>query len=278
MNMKQFRNALWIAAPMAAMSLFTSCTKEEEEMMPVTAEEVQLANSEAAMDAQFQNVDNIVFESMLMATNEGGRFEMSNCALVNHNADTRTLTVDFGEGCADAQGHVRAGKIMVTYQGKIFQDGFTQDISLENFSIDGVALEGTRSWTYTGGMSEQMPSFAITLEDGKVTWPDGTFATREVNQVHTIVFGANSGNNEFQVSGTASGIRRNGQEYTSNISQPLVFSAGCMSEGIYVPVSGVQQIAADGKDTMTLNYGDGACDKIANVTVGGRSQDVTIGQ
>jgi hypothetical protein len=280
-NMKQFRNALWLAAPVAALSLFSSCTKEEEELTPITAEEVQFVNSQTSMDAYYEDADDIVFTGMVNAfSQEGGRvqdFRDLGCAELLHNADTRTLTINFGESCTGPQGHVRSGKIIVSYAGKLFEDGFTQTVSFENFSIDGVALEGTRTLSYEGGMDEQQPRFQVVLSGGKITWPDNTFATREVNQKRTIVLAANDGNIEYLVSGTASGTRRSGETYMVKIDQPLTFSRNCILEGNYVPVKGALQLTREGKESLTVDYGDGACDKEATILVNGRSQTITIG-
>ena len=56
------------------------------------------------------------------------------------------------------------------------------------------------------------------------------------------------------------------------ITTPLIKAAGC-----FFITEGVEEIAPAGKSTRTVDYGDGTCDDIANVTVDGETTEITIG-
>lgn len=181
------------------------------------------------------------------------------------------ITIDFGTGCTDARGNVRTGKLIFTYNGRRFQPGSTVVLTTENYSINTIQLEGTRTLTNISGSTESAPKFSIELVDGKATFVDGTFALREASLTREWIRGTTPSADELRVEGTASGTTRRESAYTMNIQETLVFKRGCG-----FPVAGVKSFVIDGK-TIVIDYGDGTCDRIVTYTVGDRTRTTNVG-
>lgn len=274
--MKAFKSPLLLAA---ALLVFAACERNDLEL---AQEETTPALGEAETNAVYDDLDVMTAEAVAQAEAEGGRLAMTTayipgCAVVSRNPDTRTITLDFGTGCTDARGNVRTGKIIITRSGRYFQTGSTTTTTLENYTINTIQVAGTRTVTNVTG-SDGIPKFSVTLSGGRVTWPDGTFATREVDHLRTWIRATNPLNDEWHVSGTASGVNRQGQELSSTITEALVIKLACQSEGVFVPVQGSQTITRPEKPALTLDWGNGACDREVTVSMNGRSRTITAGR
>lgn len=81
---------------------------------------------------------------------------------------------------------------------------------------------------------------------------------------------------EYSITGGAEGLSRSGRPFTVSILTPLLINMDCLLSGIYHPVSGVVAITPQNITTRELNYGAGSCDKLATVTVGSYSRDITL--
>ena len=232
--------------------------------------------AEVEMDAAFEDIDGLVTISMSatdgpnegrMATGDDDRLA---CAEVTHDKENKTLTIDFGDGCEDPRGRVRAGIINISYSGRRFLPGSVITITFENFSIDDIMIEGTRTVTNITETVDDFlssPKFSITLVGGKMTWPNGTFATRNIDRVRTWVRALNPIDDEHHVDGTANGVNREGVEYSMVITETLVFKRRCRLEEtrVFIPVSGIKEVNKGGQ-VYVVNFGDGECDNIITVT------------
>ena len=137
-------------------------------------------------------------------------------------------------------------------------------------------LEGTRTLTNTSSSETAAIAFTI-LEDGmKITYPDGTTATRTSTFIRTWNRTANSIDDSFSVSGSAVGITRKGKEYTMSIKSPLVYKRTCsINNNVFLPVSGTKELVTDNR-RMVVNFGDGNCDDIIELTINGKTKTIDI--
>ncbi len=254
--------------------------------------------SEANSDSQTEETDDLatVAVSSDATTLTGGREDVSGradgtisvsddrfkCATVTlvkatDNSLTSphgTITIDFGTGCTGPNGKVRKGKIIVEYKGRRFLPNSRIITTFSGYSVDGIAIEGTRTLTNTSASETAAISFSI-VEDGmKVTYPDGTFATRTANRVRTWNRTANPLEDSWTVSGSASGANRKGKTYTMTITKDLVYKRSCaITNKVFIPVQGTKELTVDSKK-VTLDYGTGTCDNIVTITINGKSNDV----
>jgi hypothetical protein len=189
-----------------------------------------------------------------------------------------TITVDFGTGCTDSKGNVRKGKIIINYTGRRFLNGSSVVTTFADYFINGVKIEGTRTVTNTSASLESNPVFEIKVNGGKATWPDATFATREVNRTREWNRGVilDFADDQWIVTGTASGTNRNGRAYQMEITKPLVYKRECaISDKVFIAVEGTKVLTVDSKQ-VTIDYGTGACDKLVTITVNGKSREVEV--
>ncbi|MFN5168626.1 MAG: hypothetical protein ACK5DD_03320 [Cyclobacteriaceae bacterium] len=288
-----FRTAAYLGC--LSLGLLSSCSEDPFELSSSDAENV---SNEAITEAYLEDVDDM--SALAVAAEPGslsGSREASNgrgekpddsrftCATVtlefaNDNTQLNPhgfITIDFGAGCTDPRGNVRKGKIVVEFLKRRFSLGSKIVTELQGYSVNGISIEGVRTVT---NVTESLaaPKFNITLTGGKVTWPDGTFATRETNHFRTWVRNINPMLDEIRVYGAAAGSNRRGKIYQVEVSSddPLVYKRECaLSARIFMAVSGTRKLTADGK-LISIDYGDGACDRLVTITINGRSREIEV--
>ena len=186
------------------------------------------------------------------------------------------ITIDFGDGCTDAKGNVRKGKIIVEFTGKRFLPDSRIITTFQDYFINGVKIEGVRTVTNVTGSVEENPKFLIKVDNGKATWEDGTFVTREVNRTREWIRANNPLEDKWIVEGTAAGTNRNGKTYQVEITKALVYKRECaISAKVFIAVEGTKVLSIDNK-VITIDYGTGECDRVVTITINGQSKDVTV--
>jgi hypothetical protein len=208
-------------------------------------------------------------------SNVNGR--VSGCATVtlspaDNTTFPKTMTIDYGNGCTSVTGVVRKGKIVATLSGKINTSGTTIAIAFENYSVNNYQLQGTFSATNNSGNGNGL-NFTTQTSNGKVTYPDGSYYN--YSGTHTLAQTAGMGtlviaDDVFSWSGGFTTSNSAGNSLSVAITAPLVKSNTCRNI-----VSGVQEFVYNGI-AGSLNFGDGACDKTATLTIGNSSKTVLL--
>ncbi len=262
------------------IALLASCNVEE---LPFNQEDTDNVEIEAVTEAYFEDSDDIASVALLgIDEGEGGRFdnaddERTACATVNFtgNRDGGTITIDFGAGCTDARETTRRGKIIITYEGRRFLPGSQVITTFDNYFVNDIRIEGTRTLTNESTSREDAPRVRIVLENGRATWPDGKFITRESNHVREWKRAIAPINDEFWVTGSASGTNLNEREYQVEITNTLVYKRLCAAERIFIAVAGTKVLTTNGRE-VTIDYGVGDCDRKVTITSNGISREVTV--
>lgn len=272
--------------------LVTSCNDEER----LTVTDTQDITEEAVTDSYFQDMDDMAGVAMNAPTDNqysGGRTattitiqdERFNCTGIavtvtpgpNSTLDhpQGVLTVDFGvTGCTDLKGNVRTGKVIFTYNGRRFVTGSTVVTTVENYTINGIKLEGKRTLTNVTGSTSEAPKFNVVLENGKATLiADGTFAERESNITWSWIRGTNAADDYLLIdqSSVASGTTRGGRAYSVSLTKALKYKRFCG-----IAVEGIKKYVIDGTKEITIDYGNGDCDKSVVVTVNGVTRNLSV--
>ncbi len=186
------------------------------------------------------------------------------------------LTIDFGTGCTDKHGNTRKGKILISYNGRRFLPGSSVVTTLDGYEINGIKIEGVRSVTNTSNSSQADPRFTATMTGGMITWPDGTTAQRDETITREWKLGVTSLENQWFVTGSATGKNRHDLEYNMTITNKLVYKKECAANKIYMPVQGTKELIVSNKK-ITIDYGNGTCDKLVTITIKGKSKVVELG-
>jgi len=253
-----------------SLAFLVSCNNDET-TPDFTAEEVEDANLDAIEDSYFDDGDDLVTEAFTATDAElsGGRIQSDErllCAELTRTGSKAegSLRVNFGSGCKDPRGNVRMGSIVVVHKGSWNEAGSQWTITFEEYSINGIKIEGTRKVTVVS-VTELLTTYEVVLTGGKVTWPDGRIATREVNRRREHERNENNILDRLIIYGTAQGTFRNGRGYSIEILERLIYRRACASEGVIIPVSGVKLIK-HGDRELTVDFGDGTCDNFVTLT------------
>ena len=76
---------------------------------------------------------------------------------------------------------------------------------------------------------------------------------------------------QYTITGTASGTNFEGNSFTVNITSPIHIDYSCRWIA-----QGIMELTPTGKATRTLDFGNGTCDNLATVTVNGQTFTITL--
>ena len=175
----------------------------------------------------------------------------------------KVATLDFGEGCTRIYRNdtiTLKGQIIVTITDHWFITGSQHVVTFNNFYINGVKLEGTRTITNKGLNDKNHFELGIVLTGGKVIFNDTAFLTRESNHVREWIRGHNPLNDTILITGTASGINIRGEQYERIITAPLVLVHCKDAHWRWVIVEGTIQITNSVTGVSTIDYTSTGCD------------------
>lgn len=269
---------LFFIQALFGLIIFSSCSEEDggSDINDALLEQLD-ADAEAALESNYEDAE-IIAEAGLASLETVGRIERDtviSCAIVTHDQENKTVTIDYGDECVIRGGRVLSGKIIVVYNERKLIPGAYRIVTFEDFYIDGVKVEGTRTWTNVAESLDENFTFNTTLEGGKLSFPDETTATRDANHTKEWLRANNPLNDEFHVIGSAEGSTRSDIRYEVEILEALVFKRGCRAQRVFIPVSGIKQIT-HGEDIAIINYGDGDCDNEVTITINGETFTKTI--
>lgn len=280
-------------AALAGVLVLSSCKEEENE--PLTLRDTADLTEEALTDAYFQDLDDmagIAIETPTDIEYSSGRTSGS-ITIQDHRFDCDgiivtvepdpsstaelpigVLTIDFGtSGCSDLKGNIRKGKLIFTYHGKRFMPESTVITTTENYFINGVKLEGTRTLTNQSTSTSDAPRFNVVLANGKATFADGLTATRQSNITWQWNRAENRMEDNLQIesTSTASGTTRGGREYSVMLLEDVIYKRHCG-----IAVDGIKKYTIDGEKEITIDFGDGTCDQTFTVTKDGVTRTISL--
>lgn len=259
--------------------LLTSCEKNAENN--VSGEDVELAEDEAFIDMAFEDImsEADAMEAVSFKSTEVG------CASVTlENADNVwTITIDYGEGCEqliqNRFGQVidtitRKGKVHIERNGLYLQQGSYRTVTLENYSINGIQVQGTRTVTNMGLDQNLHMWFTVELQNGQITTPDGIVITRNSHRERHWVAGEDTPSpidDQYRIWGTVDGITAGGEQYSCTIIDSLQINMACR-----LMVGGQVEIVVGDREPFTLNYGNGDCDATATLERDGQTRQINL--
>ena len=282
MKRSAFRT-LSLATLAGSCLLFAACDKNNEPQaadVAVSAEDQSLAEDENATVADLVDAasptDAAVTGSPAAESDDLLRVA-GRCATRTYDAPTRTLTLDFGTtNCVGPNGVARRGKIVAVFSGPYRQQGSTVAVTLVNYFRNDNQHTGIRTITNLGqgSWSLNVQNASVTTSAGTHTWTSQRLYTR------TAGFGTRTiADDEYSVTGQATGTNRKGVSYTATIQQPLIkkFQQGCARTF----VSGTVKVLTSKEKELLLDYdptGTQACDNLASITVNGVTRTIRIGR
>jgi hypothetical protein len=256
----------------AGLLLISSCSKDNSGN--ISSKDVIAAQDEVYADALYEEVDNTVVSSITSLDFSG----FSNMKSTTNDSDDcmtvrvdhpdsvsfpKVATLDFGEGCTRIFKNdtiTLKGQIIVTITDRWFMTGSQHIITFNNFSINGVKLEGTRTITNMGLNDRNHLELGIVLTGGKVIFNDTAFLTRESNHVREWIRGHNPMNDTILVTGSASGVNIQGEQYERVITSPLIMVKCQEFHWRWAIIKGTIQITNSVTGVSTIDYTSNGCE------------------
>lgn len=204
---------------------------------------------------------------------------MGTCCTVGTDTfdNPHTLVIRFGsDDCVCADGRKRSGAIIVSYYGHYSDTNSMHTITFDNYYINDNQLTGsiktTRvdttivgNWYYRVSVNDSLNMTPYPQNSQYVVWTG--------NLIRKWVTGFDSPNRIdeiFSVSGSAMLTRPNMHTFNFDIATPLQFALGCnYCESGIVNVSSYL-------GGRVLNYGTGACDHYAQLSIGVHVYQLTL--
>ena len=266
-NLKSFLGYAFLSI---VFSLFiSSCSKKDN--TPDSGTDQPTAISLTMASSLTETLFDDVFNQVNLEAENSGISErltgVQGCAAVTLSpADLtsfpKTMTIDYGGGCAIGP-ITRKGKLIVNLSGRIKHPGSAVAVSFENYSVNDYKLEG--SFSITNNSANNILSFTTQTTNGKLTYPGGLVYTHTGSHTLTQIGGANTPafiDDSWSVTGSGSTTSSANENLTVTIKTPLVKSVACGSV-----VSGEQNFQYN-KISGSLNFGEGACDRLATLKIG----------
>ncbi|MEO6722090.1 MAG: hypothetical protein ABIN67_17120 [Ferruginibacter sp.] len=179
----------------------------------------------------------------------------------------KNIAIDFGSGCTAPNGITRKGKIKIILSDSVRKAGSTAVLTFDGYFVNGFKKEGVITWTNTS--TGQVKGWQRKVENGKITNPAGKYwlhsGVKEVVQVEGWATPRNLLDDVFSITGNHTVTNSNGVSRTSEIMEALQKKTICenISKG---------KIKLQGPNhNAVIDFGDGACDKIATISIDGGS-------
>lgn len=264
-----------------------SCTKDDNGS--ISAADLSAAQEDTYADALYEEVDNMVSDELssldkngYQSTKKSGLADACYTVTIDHPDSLtfpKVVTIDYGEGCLvvfNGDSIVRKGKIIITQTGRWFLKNSQHSVTLQDFYINDIKVEGTRTWTNLGYNEKNHLELGIVLTGGKITFNDTAFMTREADHKREIIRRLNSQNDTIIVTGNASGTNVLGQTYNREITSPLVMVHCSEYNWRWVIVDGSVQLTNSETGVLTIDYTGSGCTGEVTVNKDGVKRDFTF--
>jgi len=272
------RNTLFILAlVLGVTTLFSSCKKEEDN------NNYRSALDNATAENMFSDVFKQATDGMVAAQDsaEGNKncmATMAACAtltIIPFDLTTfpKTVTVDFGSAnCLGSDGRYRRGIVTMTTTGWYRDSSTVITVTPQNYYVNDNLVQGTKTITNLGHNTNGKLVYALFV-DGTVTTSDGTIEWTSTRQ-HEWIEGESTVFNPYDdvylITGTAEGTNVEGEEFDVVVNTALRVQIGCRW------ITAGSLTLTSGNFTMIVNYGDGACDAAATVTINGEVYNINM--
>ena len=203
---------------------------------------------------------------------------LGSCATITLDtiSATRTITINFGTtDCPCNDGKYRKGKINVSYTGRYRDPGTVIKITFDGYYVNDnyVDNSSTKQITNNGRDSNGYLKYTI-VDNAKIITSNSRTIIWSSTRTNEWIAGEKTliwSDDEYLISGNATGINGNGKAWSINITKALDYKLSCR----WI-TSGTVDIVITGRPTITLDYGSGACDDLATATYNGKVYNITL--
>ena len=276
--MKKINNSFLIMGIFVIGFSFSSCDKDVSEN---PGNDVTTITDYSAMLGilDLDEIDDATSDAALKSVSELDYFPCFEVTVhKNENSEfwPRSWTFSYtDEECENRFGNTKLGSVNVLLTDFWKNEGSSRTITFEDYSINGNKLEGTRTILNTGFNDLQNLTFDRSFVDASYSKGDAAKMTWESNRDVEMIAGYETfvaADDEYLVTGGASGVNFDGNSFTVTISYDLYYKKCAL-----FPVSGSISIEVEGEPSIYISYGEGECDNLANMTVDDVTTEITLG-
>ena len=185
-----------------------------------------------------------------------------------------TMRIDFSSGANCLDGRLRTGVLVANFTGLWKDSGSQVVITPENYTVAAYAFSFTMTVSTNPRDSQGKINWTTSVANAQLFHPQNGQITWNAERTTTWIEGEGSPdwtNNAFQITSNATGINRGNRSFTAKTTTPLRMTADCSSI-----VSGEVSLTPQNLETRSVNYGAGACDRLAILTVGTYQQEIIL--
>jgi len=271
----KLKNYLLAFAAMSVVTCLYSCKKDSSSTSDEVETTYELSGDQAISENLNSDAEYVLNEAAVENDFSGGRttnitetMNVLNCPNVTVSQGfPKTILIDFGAGCTSNNGVTRSGKLHITLSDSLRKSGSVAVMTFDNYHVSGFKKEGTITWTNTsqGGIK----SWERVCVDGKVTAPGGKqwshSGTQNVVQTAGSSTPFNLLDDVFSITGSHTVTNPAGKTRTCEITEALEKKVVCDNIDMgKLKIQGPNHYAV-------IDFGDGTCDRIATITVDGKT-------
>jgi len=267
--------------------VFISCKKENNNNKG-SASDIEIAESSTVAESDYNDVGILVDQAAITGdvnyrlANGSSTWSQegslgSSCASIGIDtvSSTHTVFIDFGtSNCLCNDGRYRRGKILATFTGRYRDQGTVITITFGNYFVNDYQVMGTKTITNQGNNSSGHLVYAIQV-DGSIVKPNNggtsTWSSTRQREWTAGQVTPSWADDEYSITGTASGTTAGGISYTVTINKPLVRKVSCRWFE-----SGSFSVTPQGEPARTLDFGNSGCDANAIFSVVGINIPVVL--
>ncbi len=262
-----------LIALMITSVLFYSCKEEDIIYTP------DLASTQSCLDHliaenMFNDVEMIIKEGL---QNNGQNKSFPTYNIMNlDTSDIDTLIINFGSENYLYNGKLRNGKLNITYTGKYHTPYSIITTTFDNYHVNNNLIQGRKTITNQGINNDGNIWFTINIDSasigtssGRIDWQSSTVKiwTKGENTYNIL-------DDEYKVTGSASGNGANGNSFTMTITDTLNIDLGCFPSCIIK--KGTAIISPSNYSNRVINYGDTLCDCNFSIIIDDKTYPLVI--
>jgi hypothetical protein len=282
MKTKHFLSAFLLLAFVVA---FSSCKKNNETATEEIETTFELSAHQAVADNLTQDAGDVLEEAaarnnLLGSTPSGSTTTTNNwlppCVIITVTGSfpAKNIKIDFGTGCTSPNGIFRKGIINVVLTDSLRKTGSVATVTFDNYYVNSFKKEGIITWTNTTATGSGTRSWNRKVTDGKITAADGKYwlhtSNLDITQTAGISTPLDITDDVFLLSGTRTVTNAAGKSRTGTTQTPLQKKTNCnnIDQGI-LKIEGPNHYAL-------IDFGNGTCDKLATISIDGRTARTII--
>lgn len=260
---------------LAALALTAGCQKKGQ----LAKAERDLLVSTAFMEAAVQDLKSMADEAAagnFVTFKSGQAFFLGNCATITWDTTStpKVITVDFGPvNCLCADGRYRRGKVIITYTGPYTAAGTTITIHTQDYFVNDNQVIVTKTIQNLGPNAAGQPVFTV-VSEGQIIRTTGETLSWNSERQRTWIAGYGTpefNDDEYQISGFVQGTTGQGVQFNIVTLSPLWRQFTCRWFK-----AGILKIERTGRPDLEVDFGNGACDGIIQVTRNGQTYTINL--